>query len=352
MPNTRRTTLSRGLGLLLGLWALALVAALCNGFPQSRTKVETLPGLENYQTESWLGNEALLVTPIKGAQPRALLRYDLRTHAIRPLPSPQRVTTNSRFLVSPDGHWILYRDTQSKETKGPYAVRWRVERVDRPEKRLFPANGSFRALPSEVEFPNPIACWLPDSRGWLGSSTATKKQLTLEKFVLTAASLQSETLTMPSSPFPAHPLPCAVTPDGELVFVDYDNHVLALHNLRSGARHKIALTVPHGEVDDSITDGRQILATVDTPKTGPSAWMAALLRRSPVDTDLWRFSFTGQPPVLLGRIPDSISGLTLLYEISPNGKHVLLRGDQDALLTIDETERRALSTKILIHNWN
>ena len=327
MGRTRRNTLTLGLSALA--FSTVFTALARSSRPSSR--LQLLPQLAKYDVLGWLGSDALLVIP-DGSPDRATdaAIFRLQTHAFHPLPPLPELPpfTASEPVPSPDGNWVLYKESEGggPENLKPYATRWRLMRTDGGETRLFPSDGSFRPTPNEVGYPLPYAYWLPDSSGWISvTDTDRAHHQQLERFRLDALDGAPERLLFSGSNINHLNLE-DITPDGRLVFTNYAEYTLRLCAPVSGSVPTAPFRIipPFGGLNQFTCDGNAALALFNVHKTGLSAWFADLFHQ-PVDTvDLRRIPFNGAPPTTIAaNLP-----ITTHFNTSPDQKHVLIRADQ------------------------
>ena len=269
MGRTRRNTLTLGLSALA--FSTVFTALARSSRPSSR--LQLLPQLAKYDVLGWLGSDALLVIP-DGSPDRATdaAIFRLQTHAFHPLPPLPELPpfTASEPVPSPDGNWVLYKESEGggPENATPYGTRWRLMRVDGGETRLFPSDGSFRPTPNEVGYPLPYAYWLPDCSGWISVADIDHKfNETPERFRLDAPDGAPERL-MFLGINPKLQQVKNITPDGRLVFSNNDERTLQLCApvSRSAPTASFQLVPPVGSLVDFTTDGHDALAIVTSTR--------------------------------------------------------------------------------------
>lgn len=333
MGRTRRNALALGLSTLA--FGTVFTALAWSSRPSSR--LQLLPEIEDYWQVQWLGSDALLLTPnlfddrLKDGKLKLYpMRFDLKTGKRTPLPPLPELPpfTAAEPVPSPDGNWVLYKESEGggPENATPYATRWRLVRVDGGETRLFPSDGSFRPTPDEVGYPLPYAYWLPDCSGWISvADTDHAHHQKLERFRLDAPDGSPERLSISGSNINRLNLE-DITPDGRLVFTDYAEYTLRLCAPVSGSMPTppFRLTPPFGGLSQFTSDGNAALALFNVHKTGLFAWFADLFHQ-PVDTvELRRIPFNGAAPTIMAaNLP-----VTTHFNISPDRKHILIRADQ------------------------
>ncbi|WP_309722638.1 hypothetical protein [Armatimonas sp.] len=337
MTLTRRNILTLGLGALALGAVLMAVASSSHSF----SRVQALPEIEDYWQARWLGSDALLLTPdlfderLKdGKLKLSPMHFDLATGKRTPLAFLPKDSIDP--LPSPDGQWVLYKESRGGGTGNavPYGVRWRLVHTDGSETRFLPSDGSFQSVPDEIGEPLPCAYWLPDSSGWISvTHRGSKYNQTLERFRLDAPNGAPEILTFPGGNIKSFNLE-DISPDGRLVFTDYVEYTLQLCAPVSGSVPTAPFRIipPFGGLSQFTSDGNAALALFNVHKTGLTAWFADLFHR-PLDTvELRRIPFSGAPPTALAtNLP-----VTTSFNLSPDRKHVLIRSDQFYVVALEE----------------
>ncbi|WP_395094345.1 TolB family protein [Armatimonas sp.] len=157
MIYPRRKSIASSVGILA--FCVALAAATWS--IRLPSGLRPLPEIEDYWQVQWLGSDALLLTPDpfaerlkEGKLKVCPTRFDLKTGKRTPLTFLPNDAIGP--IPSPDGHWLLYKETRGGGTlqnAKPYKIRWRLVGVDGSKARLFPSDGSFRPTPNEIGYP-------------------------------------------------------------------------------------------------------------------------------------------------------------------------------------------------------
>ncbi|MBB6049715.1 hypothetical protein [Armatimonas rosea] len=328
--------LARRRNIPLGFGALALVALLVIAVLASRltSRTQLLSGISDGYLVRWLGSDALLLIEEQKGTP---MRFDLATRRLTPLPFLPDDTLD--LIPSPDGRWVLYKESQGGGSKNtlPYGVRWRAVRMDGSETRMFPADGSFRPAPDEITEPVPCAYWLPDSSGWISVALKRRGHHQLwERFRLDAVDGAPERLTFPQF-HSERPHLKTITPDGRLVFKDPSEQTLQLCSPLPGRAPSplYSLRLGSGDLDTILAvEGNTFLGVVTTaPKTGLAAWMGRIFHQEDSRQSLWRITFNSDAYTRITGLPFE----TYDEQLSPDQKHLLCRnGHGTYLLALPE----------------
>lgn len=322
MPLTRCQNLAIGLGAVVLLTLTGIAAAFLTSNPSGAQRV---PALDGVALEGWRNDEVALAWEQPGnVEPRYFF-LNVRTGERTPLPTlpplpqdkkPRGDSSRESYArsfpkLSPDGQWLLYKETRSwswMDSAGNLGYRWRLVRLTDGTSRLWPSDGSFQRSPHpELDNHNDFTqhtLWLPDSQGWAE----------LEEFQSGPCSLTSYPVSSlaPRPLPPPTPLPNSrfqeLLPTGQGLFTPRASNpgriALQLLPLAPGSppEERLSLPIPGGAANYGFVDAdsTRLLVMVDTEVQGLSRWLATVRQLGvPQISALWRVPRSGARPQCL-----------------------------------------------------
>ncbi len=305
-----------------------------------------------YKFLAWLSpQEAIVYSWKKGL----LCFLDLKRGIERPIPCAQSERfavhvaheysfgdqdSNRRFIdqytvsISPDRKWLVF--VESFETKPSHEKRsFFLVHLDGSGLRRIPLPASF-----SVEKP----LWLPDSSGWLAYWESDKRPEYGRTFYALDENVSPREERTRYDNGLRDPLPIAIQADGRLLFARDQNRLRSALCDQNQPDHceELSFARPAGrekaEVETFLVSHDSQRAVVSLrveaakiPERG--TWEQLLKRKLPVAyNELWVLSAKGERPRCLVReatTSDRASAF-FLYGLSPDGKHALVHGSQDA----------------------
>ena len=264
--------------------------------------------------------------------------FDLRTRQFRPLPFPLRslnishnfpdsmardpITVYDNLTPSPDGKWLLYRETVNHKER-EYDQNFVVVHPD--------GSGLRRITNSHHEWQSSSPFWLADSSGWINYYYTYGT-------LASGSSLYSREKNYPESRRAKGPCPTSIQNDGRFLYVNERNEEFVLcanDDMRTCTTVSVGQVLPSSGAITRFTvsrDSKWILASRDIQASQipeRATWEVLLKRKLPVTYDeFWLLSTDGKTKRCLAR--ETITEETHKYSqgfsasFSPDGKQALV----------------------------
>jgi hypothetical protein len=352
--------LSRRQKIVLGLVVLALTAttgALIQGLSSSPPG-QRVPALDGVAVVGWRNETVALVWEQPGDGEVVYFFVNVHTGertALPPLPPlPKGESRDSGVQeryersgpeLSPDGQWLLYKETHDwvrRDSMGD-AYRWRLVHLTNGTARLWPPDGTFHRTPHPEQdnqtkvplmgAPHDAAlktAWFPNSQGWAEFEERDGKSCSLTYYPV--SSLTPSALPGPASldGYTYREL----LPSGQGVFLPSQINPPELQNPRginlrllpllpgSPPEERLSLPVPQGTDIYGFIDADKttLLVLTDTMTKGLSRWLSTLLQLDmpPPRSALWRLPKNGSAPQCVREFGVDVGQLIL----APGGKRL------------------------------
>ncbi len=329
MRLTRRQYIATSLGVLQLLGLAGFVAYSRLPSPKSLRQPlssQRISELDDRKIFGWLGNNQL-ITGIPGDpllngidSGRASDIFNLITHTNRPLPSlptlgSEEESNRSDPYPSPDGKWILYKESSYTKDKIIFR-RWHLVHPDGSGTRLIP-------FPTQSDKLSPR--WLTDSSGWVGIGSTQNFKRVAYHFAMVGQNLSATRL-----PVPKHSTLVAITCESELIFNEDRSFRHTAISLNAPGTQPRELDIRHSPLDAHwpghhggpwplafSQDGKYlfVLGYSTAPQKRITDWLPSFLEST--KAGLWRISLHGGAPELL------VAGAVTDFSLSPDGTKIL-----------------------------